>query len=103
MSAGARPTAPTWIVVRADDTSWLVARYMGDPEGCHYEPIATCRCRGAALDVRDALDEQAVRPPSCGHQIAGTQNRCTRDMHHGGDCRCSAGDVDDRAAGRATA
>lgn len=33
---------------------------------------------------------------ACSKLIKGTQNRCTRDVDHAGECRCKATDVDRR-------
>lgn len=39
------------------------------------------------------------KAPVCNARIFGTQNLCTRDAGHGGECRCLAADVDKRKSG----
>lgn len=40
--------------------------------------------------------KHGARMPPCHAAIPDTQNLCTRDAGHAGDCRCSAADVDAR-------
>lgn len=98
-AASAMLAALKGIVDRAEGKLYSeeIARMFGDDWRAVHTAIALAEAAG--------ISERRGPSPSCGKPVdrPHTQNSCTRDAGHDGECRCKAADVDARAAGQPTA